>query len=146
MQYVPFICKIVEYGKEVNIIGPKKHLYVCAYPFENAFFACNIMSLSYFIPALPVPGFLNLTLCPSNQIIHPGRTYAFFKDWDGKKSFDPTKMPLLYEDLDEEGAHEILLLDEEIQALKANLMKRFPNLTLPQVVPIAERIISMYDG
>ena len=54
-------------------------------------------------------------------------------------------MPLLYEDLDEEGANEILLLDEEIQAIKANLTKRFPTLTLTQVLPITERIIAMYD-
>ena len=27
LQYVPFICKAFNYGKEVNIIGPKKHLF-----------------------------------------------------------------------------------------------------------------------
>lgn len=68
-----------------------------------------------------------------------------FKDWDGKQSFDPKKMPLLYEDLDDESAKEILLLDDEIQAIKANLMQRFPKLTLTQVLPITERIITMYD-
>lgn len=35
-------------------------------------------------------------------------------------------MPKLYEDLDDDSANEILLLDSEIQALKANLMERFP--------------------
>lgn len=35
-------------------------------------------------------------------------------------------MPKLYEDLNDDSANEILLLDSEIQALKANLMKRFP--------------------
>jgi hypothetical protein len=34
LQYVPFICKITHYGQEVNIIGPKRHLYCCAYPLE----------------------------------------------------------------------------------------------------------------
>lgn len=53
-----------------------------------------------------------------------------FKDWDGKSSFNPKTIPLLYEDLDDESAHEILILDDEIQAIKANLMKRFPKLTL----------------
>lgn len=53
-----------------------------------------------------------------------------FKDWDGKKSFDPKTIPLLYEDLDDASANEILLLDDEIQAIKSNLMKRFPKLTL----------------
>ena len=114
LMYVPFICKAINYGKEVNLIGPKRVLYVCAYPFENVHQTCNALGLCYFIPAVPIPGFLNLTLCPSNQIIHPGRVYAHFKDWDGKQSFDPKSMPLLYEDLTEEGAHEIQILDDEI--------------------------------
>jgi hypothetical protein len=71
--------------------------------------------------------------------------YAVFKDWDGVKGFDPSSIPLLYEDLDDESAKEIQLLDDEIQAIKANLMRRFPKLTLTQVLPITERIITMYD-
>ena len=98
----------------MNIIGPKKHLYVTSFPLENVHYACNAMALSYHIPAIPLPGFLNLTLTPSNQIIHPGRVYAYFKDWDGETTFDAKSMPLLYEDLTEEGAHEIQLLDDEI--------------------------------
>lgn len=55
-----------------------------------------------------------MTLCPSNQIIHPGRVYGFFKDWDGKSTFEASKMPKLYEDLDDISAHEIEVLDNEI--------------------------------
>ena len=65
------------------------------------------MSHCYFIPVIPIPGFLNLTISPSNQIIHPGRVYGFFKDWDGKTPFDAATMPKLYEDLDEASAKEI---------------------------------------
>lgn len=53
-------------------------------------------------------------------------------------------MPLLYEDLTEEGAHEIQVLDNEIQAIKRALLKSFPDLKLPQVMPISERICTMY--
>lgn len=55
-------------------------------------------------------------------------------------------MPKLYEDLDDASAHEIQLLDDEIQAIKAELLKRFPRLTLNQVLPIKERVCAMYDG
>ncbi len=48
-----------------------------------------------------------MTLCPSNQIIHPGRVFGFFKDWDGKSTFEASKMPKLYEDLDDASAQEI---------------------------------------
>ena len=100
LQYVPFLCKVVNYGKDVNIIGPKKHLYITAYPPERVHEVCTLMTLSYFIPSVPLPNFLSLTLCPSNQIIHPGRVYGFFKNWDGKTPFKAADMPLLYEGLD----------------------------------------------
>jgi len=105
------------------------------------------MSHCYFIPVVPIPGFLNLTLCPSNQIIHPGRVLGFFRNWDGKSTFDPKKMPKLYEDLDDESAHEIQVLDDEIQLIKKALLAKFPSdLQLPQVLPISERICAMYEG
>lgn len=72
------------------------------------------MSLLYYIPCIVVPNFLSLTLCPSNQIIHPGRVYSFFKDWDGKSTFKKSEMPLLYEEIDDDSAREIQLLDNEI--------------------------------
>ena len=91
----------------MNIIGPKKHLYLTCHPLERVHYVCNAMSHCYFIPVIPIPGFLNLTISPSNQIIHPGRVYGFFKDWDGKTPFDAATMPKLYEDLDEASAKEI---------------------------------------
>ena len=97
---MPFICKIVNYGSDVNIIGPKKHLYATCYPPDRVYEVSSVLSLVYYIPTIPIPNFLNLTLCPSNQIIHPGRVFAFFKNWDGKKTFKAKEMPLLYEDLD----------------------------------------------
>jgi hypothetical protein len=72
--------------------------------------------------------------------------YAYFKDWDGEKSFDAASMPLLYEDLDEEGAQEIQLLDDEIQAIKKAILAKFPEVDLRLVAPIKDRICSMYDG
>lgn len=45
-------------------------------------------------------------------------------------------MPKLYEDLDDDSAHEITVLSEEIQDIKKALMKKFPNLDLSQVLPI----------
>ena len=55
-------------------------------------------------------------------------------------------MPKLYEDLDDQSAQEILYLDGEIQAIKKNLMERFPRLKLTQVLPIKDRICMMYEG
>ena len=66
LQYVPFICKAVTYGKDINIIGPKRTLYAAAYPPDNVHYVCNALTQCYFLPCVPLPSFLNLTLCPSN--------------------------------------------------------------------------------
>jgi hypothetical protein len=40
--------------------------------------------------------------------------FSFFKNWDGESTFEAASMPKLYEDLDEDSANEIQLLDDEI--------------------------------
>jgi hypothetical protein len=129
-QYVPFLCKATDYGKEVKIIGPKKHLYCVSYPVDKVYEVCQLMTLFYTIPSIVVPNFLNLTLCPSNQIIHPGRVYSFFKNWDGVTPFKRSEMPLLYEEIDDDSAHEIQLLDDEIQAIKVAICQKYPDVDL----------------
>ena len=146
MQYVPFLCKSFNYGVDVNLIGIKQHLYVCTYPAQNLYEVASLMSLVYTIPAVPIPNFMNLTLCPGNQIIHPGRVYGMFKDWDGKTGYNPADVPLLYEGLDDASAHEIQILSDDIQNIKAGILKQYPDLDLTQVLPIKERIISMYGA
>jgi len=37
-------------------------------------------------------------------------------------------------------------LDDEIQDIKKALLKKYPQLDLTQIMPIKDRIISMYDG
>ena len=44
LQYVPFICKVINYGKDVNIIGPKRTLYAASYPTENIHYVCNAIT------------------------------------------------------------------------------------------------------
>ena len=145
LQNVPFICKTTEYGKTSCIIGPKDHLYCAAYPTDKVHEITNIISLLYYIPTVAIPNFLSITLTPSNQIIHPGRMYAVFKDWDGKTPFAPKQVPRLY-DLDEESAYEIQLLDNEIQAIKRAINIYFPEIDLSLLLPIKERIIKQYSN
>jgi opine dehydrogenase len=80
------------------------------------------MELLFGIPTVPLPNFLCLTLTPSNQIIHPGRMLGVFSKWDGKSPIDPATVPLLYEDMDKVSADLMQELDDEIQAIKVNLI------------------------
>ena len=109
LQYVPFICKAINYGKECNIIGPKRTLYATSYPVESVHYACNALSQCYFMPCVPVPNFLTLTLSPGNQIIHPGIVTGYFSQFREKINHELKlkDVPLLYEGLNQEGANEV---------------------------------------
>jgi len=143
LQTVPVICRGTDYGQSVQIIGPKDKLYCAAYPIEKAYEIANMLSLLYRIPTVVLPNFLCITLTPSNQIIHPGRMYGFFKNWDGKTPYSPTSIPHLY-DLDEGSANEIQRLDNEIQAIKRKIVYYYPEIDLSLLLPIKERIIDNY--
>lgn len=81
---------------------------------------------------IPVPSYLNLTLCPSNQIIHPGRVLGFFNKFPNKahEVLKFKDVPLLYEDLDQVSADCIENLDNEIQAMKKAILDQYPMVNL----------------
>lgn len=92
LQNIPWICKIKKYGSEARIIGPKKCLYVATFPVEQRDEIACVMTSMFDIPCQTLPNFLNLTLTPSNQILHPARYYGIFRDWDGKRTYTKAEL------------------------------------------------------
>ena len=114
---ISWVTKIVKYGESTRILGPKTKLQ-CGIKSPDG--CDNTAELKYMleqmldIPTIFLPNFLTLALCPSNQIIHTGRIYGLFKDWDGKTPYRPEDIPTLYDEMDEYSAHILSLLDNEI--------------------------------
>lgn len=114
----------------------------------------------YGIQVNVLPNFLCATLTPSNQILHPGklrsilielisgllvaRVYGVFKDWDGKTPYDEKELPLIYEDMDDFSAEWLVRLDNEIQAIKTAITKKYPAVDLSAVLPMQQRVIKHY--
>lgn len=149
LQNIPWICKATKYGHEAKIIGPKQQLYVACYPVEKKKQAAILMEALFDIPCETVANFLNLTLTPSNQIIHPGRYYGIFHDWDGKRTYTRAELEkrkglTLYADMDEFSAEQMAMLDNELQQIKFALLQRFPALDLSDVLPLKDRVIKHY--
>ncbi|KAG5183184.1 NAD/NADP octopine/nopaline dehydrogenase [Tribonema minus] len=149
LQNIPWICKIKEYGKSARIIGPKRCLYVATFPVEQRDDMARRIEAMFDIPCQTLPNFLNLTLTPSNQIIHPARYYGIFRDWDGTSSYDRAEIErrngmTLYDNFDEFSAEVLATIDNELQQIKAALCQRFPQLDLSYVTPIGERIVTQY--
>jgi len=144
LQHIPWICSKMDYGKECKMIGPKKLLCVSAIPRSENDNIANLCTTLFDIKTKTLPNFLCLTLTPSNQIIHPARYYGIFKDWDGKKTYDPKTIPLLYEGLDEFSANRLQTLSDELQSIKVALEKKYPKLDLSEVKDLGKRIIEQY--
>ena len=73
---------------------------------------------------------------------------GFFSRFEEKanKQLKKSEVPLLYEDLDDVCADEIQKLDDEIQAIKTAILKAYPDINLDQVMPIKDRICTMYSN
>lgn len=145
LQNIPWLCRTTEYGREANIGGPKDYLVVAATPQSKTRECADLVSLLFDIPSKAAPNFLTLTLSPSNQIIHPARYYAIFKDWDGQTPYKKEDIAWgLYTEFDPLASEWLEKLDSELQKIKEGLTKRFPNLDLDQVYPIKYRIENQY--
>lgn len=144
---IPWINIKTEYGRSSKIAGPKDRLFVAASPPSQVTHAAALMSELFDIPCGTVANFLSMTLTPSNQIIHPARYYAIFKDWDGSSSYDRADVPAkLYGSFDTEASEHLSVLDNELQQVKLGLLRRYPALDLSVVIPIKQRIEQQYGA
>ncbi|CAM9320232.1 unnamed protein product, partial [Chrysoparadoxa australica] len=146
---IPWICKTTKYGHSSRIIGPKKQLYAATYPVELVHQVADKITALFDIECLTLPNFLNLTLTPSNQIIHPARYFGIFRDWDGQRTYTRQELKArngdtLYDNFDAISSETLATLDNELQQVRAALVKRVPQLDLSYVLPITERIVLQY--
>jgi len=142
---IPWLCRTIEYGSSVRLIGPKKSLSVAFEPMEVAVDVLEMMEMLFDIKAEPLQNFLTLTLTPSNQIIHPARYFAIFKDWDGSRVYKKEEIPWgLYNQFDSLSASWLKKLDDDLQSIKRGFQEKCPEIDLSHVLPIKERIEKQY--
>ena len=125
---VPAIARIIERGKKVCCSGYKDALYIGALPSEQTEVCAALIESIFDIPCIRLPGFMALTLTPSNPILHTARLRTIFKDYRPGVTYD--SLPLFYEDWDDESSALLLACDDEIQAI----CKALPGFGLEYVV------------
>lgn len=116
LQRVPSVARLVEYGKSVCATGYRRTLYVASLPSKNTSEICNIISKGIGLECLPLKDYLNLTLTPSNPILHTTRLMTLFKDYVPGKTIYP-HLPLFYEEWSDETTELLFKCDEEVQNL-----------------------------
>lgn len=115
LQRVPAVSRLVEYGKTVRSTGYREQLYAAALPQNEAPACCQLLEDIFHIPCAALPNYLNLTLTPSNPILHTTRLRTLYKDYIPGKVYK--QIPLFYQHWDNESSQLLIACDQEVQAL-----------------------------
>jgi hypothetical protein len=140
LQTLPWACRIQEYGQQVHILGVKRAVDAASRPAGRVGQIAPLLARMLGLHVDPAAGFLALTLANTGQLIHPGIMYGLFAHWDGAPL---SGAPLFYQGLDEEGARVLADLNDDVQAIRAELERA---LDLSAVRPLKDWLMHAYGG
>jgi hypothetical protein len=115
IQRVPSVARLEEYGKTVRATGYRKTLHVSALPNSATEEIRGTVASIFDMECESLPNYLNLTLTPSNPILHTTRLRTIFEDYTQQKHYD--SLPLFYEEWSDESSHLLFKCDAEVQKL-----------------------------
>ena len=115
IERVPAIARLVKKGETVKSFNYRKELHVAAIPGSRAEQCARIVSGIFDMPCAVIPCYLNLTMTPSNPILHTTRLRTIFSDWHDGITYDT--VPLFYEEWDNPSSELLFACDEEVQKI-----------------------------
>lgn len=115
LERVPAIARLKEKGKSVRCVGYRKELYLSALPQERKDECCNLIQNLFDIPCIAKDSILSLSLTPSNPILHTTRLRSMFSDYVNGVTYE--RIPLFYEEWDDESSMLLMACDEEVQSI-----------------------------
>lgn len=113
-QRVPFIARVSEYGQSANLLGYKSGLAIAAENIENKSAFVEFVSRLFKTPTNLLSSFYEACLTNSNPILHTGRLYSMWHDWDGTP-YD--HCILFYKEWTEDAARWLVNMDAEFMRL-----------------------------
>lgn len=113
-QRVPYIARTVEYGSKANLLGYKKSLNVALENIADAESFRNIISKMFLTHVELLGSFYEASLTNSNPILHTGRLYSMWHQWEGE-TYD--RCTLFYYEWTEDAAQWLINMDAEFMQL-----------------------------
>jgi len=104
-----------EKGKQQHVIYIKDELKVAAIPTNKTEMVCNVLDEIFSIKCTRLSNYLEVTLVPSNPILHPSRLYGMFKDCMTGKTYN--KDLGFYSDWDDVSSEVCIALDKELMKI-----------------------------
>jgi len=117
-QRVPYISRVVDYGKEANLLGYKSELLMSVENIDDKEAFAQFISELFLTKTILLDSYLEATLSNSNPILHTGRLYTMWKNWDEKPFADHS---LFYHDWTIEASEVEIKMDAEFFELLKKL-------------------------
>ena len=118
-QRVPFISRIINYGHRARLMGYKNCLELAIEHAVQPETLRDTLSDMLRTPIHLLQSHYEVSLSNSNPLLHPSRLYSLWKDWHPGIIYD--RIPMFYEEWTEEAAQLYINMDNELQALLAQL-------------------------
>lgn len=145
LQTLPWACRIINYGQEVEILGTKAEVDLAAYPSSKATALIEQLSPLLGLTLTPVESFLTLTLANTGQLIHPGIMYGLGCDKEDV-IFARDEIPLFYQGVDQPTADLLQVMSDEVQAIAKELSVQLPSFEPQQVISLHNWLLRSYSA
>lgn len=113
-QRVPFIARVVNYGSSANLLGYKASVAIAVENVIDCEGFREQISRLFLTPTSLLDSFYEASLTNSNPILHTGRLYTMWHDWNGRVF---NRNILFYREWTEEAAQKIIDMDVEFMKL-----------------------------
>lgn len=120
-QRVPFIARLEEYGRRGLLLGYKPQLYVAMENIEKPDDFAALLARLFATKVVALESFYEAALTNSNPILHTGRLYSMWHDYQGDAR---KECGLFYKEWDNASSEMIIRMDEEFQQLLRQLPVR----------------------
>jgi hypothetical protein len=148
LETLPWACRIIEYGKSVEVLGTKKEIDVVITPEQGGSIEPVLQLLQKLVGRLPkmMPAcnFLAVTLMNINSVWHPTISYGFYRNKDVATPLD--EPPLFYQGADEYTGEKLAKVSDEVLELKRVLLEKYPGLDLSSVHHVREWMVRSYGN
>jgi hypothetical protein len=146
LETLPWACRIIEYGKSVEVLGTKKEIDVVITPKQGGSIEPVLQLLQKLVGRLPIMApacnFLAVTLMNINSVWHPTISYGFYRNKDVTTPFD--EPPLFYQGADEYTGEKLAKVSDEVLEVKRVLLEKYPGLDLSSVHHVREWMLRSY--
>lgn len=146
LETLPWACRIVEYGKCVEVLGTKKMIDVVISPKTGNDAQPTLDTLQRLIGSSPslklASNFLAVTLMNINSVWHPTISYGFYRNKDVTKPFD--EPPLFYQGADRFTGEKLAKVSDEVMEIGRVLREKYPGLDLSSLYHVSEWMTRSY--